>query len=192
MHNMHHQHMRTAPVVFISDKKYILSSTPCLWETIPTAIDIKEEISRMDIKNDTTKVSAAILTTEDGRILIARRKKGKHKGRWEFPGGKIEKAESPQDALVRELQEELKLNINKKHLVFFDINITDNIAIFSFFAKLCMDSPSSTDHDKIQLVSPEKLTDYPLLEADIKIAKHIEEIIKNGYIIKYKHAEDRT
>jgi 8-oxo-dGTP diphosphatase len=55
------------------------------------------------------KVTAGILT-KDGKVLIARRKPGKHMGgKWEFPGGKIEEGESPEQSLSRELEEELDL-----------------------------------------------------------------------------------
>ena len=56
-------------------------------------------------------VSIGILQREDGHVLMAKRPEGKPSaGRWEFPGGKIEATETPHDALVRELQEELGID----------------------------------------------------------------------------------
>jgi len=56
----------------------------------------------------TVLVSAVALIDRDGRVLLAQRPEGKSMaGLWEFPGGKIEDGESPEDCLVRELQEEL-------------------------------------------------------------------------------------
>ena len=62
-------------------------------------------------------VSAVALINDDDQILLAQRPEGKSMaGLWEFPGGKIELNESPEDALVRELREELSIEVNKTHL----------------------------------------------------------------------------
>ncbi|MEC7669789.1 MAG: (deoxy)nucleoside triphosphate pyrophosphohydrolase, partial [Pseudomonadota bacterium] len=56
-------------------------------------------------------VSAVALIDADGRILLAQRPEGKSMaGLWEFPGGKVEPGESPEVALIRELEEELGIN----------------------------------------------------------------------------------
>ena len=56
-------------------------------------------------------VAAVALVDRDGRILLAQRPEGKSMaGLWEFPGGKVEEGESPEEALIRELQEELGIN----------------------------------------------------------------------------------
>ena len=52
-------------------------------------------------------VAAAALVDPDGRVLVAQRTDGRHAGLWEFPGGKLEPGERPEQALVRELDEEL-------------------------------------------------------------------------------------
>lgn len=59
-------------------------------------------------------VSAAALIDSEGRVLLAQRPAGKHlAGTWEFPGGKVETGESPEVALIRELQEELSINTGR-------------------------------------------------------------------------------
>ncbi len=62
-------------------------------------------------------VVAAALIDADGRVLVAQRPEGKHlAGQWEFPGGKIEPGESPEAALVRELEEELGIGVHQSCL----------------------------------------------------------------------------
>jgi len=65
-------------------------------------------------------VAAAALVRSDGRLLLAQRPKGKSMaGLWEFPGGKVEAGESPQDALVRELKEELGVTVREADMTAF-------------------------------------------------------------------------
>lgn len=65
-------------------------------------------------------VSAVILINDSGEILLAQRPEGKAlAGLWEFPGGKIESDETPEDALVRELEEELNIQIALQDLHVF-------------------------------------------------------------------------
>jgi len=64
------------------------------------------------------EVSAGIIVSNN-RILCFQKGMAKYPyltSKWEFPGGKIEKGEQPQDALIRELQEELKLNVRDKKI----------------------------------------------------------------------------
>src|SRR5579872_5381568 len=65
-------------------------------------------------------VVAAALVDGDGRVLICQRPQGKQlAGLWEFPGGKVEDGETPEDALVRELKEELGIEVRKPCLAPF-------------------------------------------------------------------------
>jgi len=66
-------------------------------------------------------VAAALIFDEQNRILITQRPASSHlAGYWEFPGGTIEKDESAQDALVREIKEEINLDINARELYWQD------------------------------------------------------------------------
>ncbi len=65
-------------------------------------------------------VAAVALIDPDGRVLVAQRPAGKAMaGLWEFPGGKIEPGETPEDALIRELREELSINVTESCLAPF-------------------------------------------------------------------------
>jgi 8-oxo-dGTP diphosphatase len=65
-------------------------------------------------------VVAGALTGADGRLLMQKRPAGKHHGGlWEFPGGKVEPGEAPRDALIRELNEELRIVIEAESLAPF-------------------------------------------------------------------------
>src|ERR1700756_2417012 len=65
-------------------------------------------------------VAACALIDADGRVLIAQRPEGKQlAGLWEFPGGKVEPGETPVEALVRELREELEIEVNPACLAPF-------------------------------------------------------------------------
>jgi 8-oxo-dGTP diphosphatase len=69
---------------------------------------------------DTVLVVACALVDADGRVLLAKRPPGRPlEGLWEFPGGKVERGETPEAALIRELEEELGINIAGKCLAPF-------------------------------------------------------------------------
>jgi 8-oxo-dGTP diphosphatase len=69
------------------------------------------------VPNRITLVVACAIVDEDNRVLIAKRPEGRHMaGLWEFPGGKIEPGERPEDALIRELAEELGIDVTESCL----------------------------------------------------------------------------
>ncbi len=74
------------------------------------------------MQKKTIRVSAALIFDDQNKIIISRRPEGSHlAGMWEFPGGKIENGETAEEALVRELAEELALDIKVDPLYFQNV-----------------------------------------------------------------------
>ena len=122
------------------------------------------------------RVAAAVIR-KGGRVLVCRRKEGKRlAGTWEFPGGKIEPGESASAALIREIKEELGVEVAPiKELM--TVRHRYDFGEIELVAVLCgasADPVSSTDHDRLEWCWPEALMDYELAPADVPIADRLE------------------
>lgn len=122
-------------------------------------------------------VGAVIVRGE--RILAARRRPGKSAaGRWEFPGGKIEPGESPQQALARELREELGVEITVGWLIGrgeADAGDRD-LHLDCYWARLEDGGPlTSTDHDRLEWVTRSELANREWADADVPVVTQIRE-----------------
>ena len=118
-------------------------------------------------------VTCAIIE-KDGKILLARRAPDqKLPGKWEFPGGKVEDGESPEECLKRELEEEFGIRAEVGKFITSNEHHYDHISIklLAFNTTYISGTFTLVDHDKIEWVSPEELLDYDLAEADIPIAE---------------------
>lgn len=116
-------------------------------------------------------VSACALIDADNRVLIAQRPLGKSmEGLWEFPGGKIEVGETPEDALVRELQEELGIVTWKSCLapLSFASHGYDDFDLLMplFICRKWEGTPISKEGQALKWVRAVKLRDYPMPKAD--------------------------
>jgi 8-oxo-dGTP diphosphatase len=122
-------------------------------------------------------VTAAILI-HNNKFLIARRKPTiRHAGKWEFPGGKIEIGETPEQCLVREIKEEFNISIAVEKF-FCDSTYTydrGTVHILSYIASWLSGEITPCDHDNYIWAEPQELLDYDLLPADIPFAKRIME-----------------
>lgn len=121
-------------------------------------------------------VTAAIIVNDAGEVLLARRApKEKHAGSWEFPGGKVESGETPEDCLARELQEECGVHIAVKDFVAESIYLTPSggIRLLAYECEIMAGELSLTVHDAYRWVVPSELLRYNLLPADIPIAKRL-------------------
>jgi 8-oxo-dGTP diphosphatase len=122
-------------------------------------------------------VVAAAVIRREGKILVARRAPGKkHAGLWEFPGGKLEEGETPEQGLAREIREELGVEVavgrelaRATHAYDFGV-----IELITFECAVASGRVhASTDHDKLDWVEPARLLDYDLAPADAAIARAI-------------------
>lgn len=114
-------------------------------------------------------VVAAALYHRDGRILIAERPAGKHMaGRWEFPGGKVASGESEQDALTRELEEELGVEVTASRPFMRLKHSYDDrdVELSMWIVESFRGEPRCLDGQRLKWVRPERLVEEDILEAD--------------------------
>ena len=121
-------------------------------------------------------VSAVALIDADGRILLAQRPEGKSlAGLWEFPGGKVEQGETPEIALIRELQEELGINTWSSclaPLTFASHSYEDFHLLMPLFAcRRWEGTPQPRESQTLKWVHARDLRDYPLPPADIPLIR---------------------
>lgn len=119
-------------------------------------------------------VSAVALIDRDGKILLAQRPEGKSMaGLWEFPGGKVEAGETPEEALIRELQEELGIDTWASclaPLTFASHAYDDFHLLMPLFACRKWDGiPQSREGQTLKWVHAAALRDYPMPAADVPL-----------------------
>jgi 8-oxo-dGTP diphosphatase len=119
-------------------------------------------------------VSAVALIDPDGRVLLAQRPEGKSMaGLWEFPGGKVEPDETPEVALIRELQEELGIDTWESclaPLTFASHSYeTFHLLMPLFACRKWQGVPQSKEGQALKWVQANRLKDYPMPAADIPL-----------------------
>lgn len=119
-------------------------------------------------------VSAVALIDVDGRVLLAQRPPGKSMaGLWEFPGGKLEVGETPEAALIRELQEELGIDTWASclaPLTFASHSYDDFHLMMPLFAcRKWEGTPQAREGQTLKWVKPAEMRDYPMPAADIPL-----------------------
>lgn len=122
----------------------------------------------------TLLVAAAALIDVDGRVLLAQRPKGKSMaGLWEFPGGKVEPGETPEGALIRELDEELGIATWSSCLapLTFASHAYDDFHLLMplFVCRKWDGIVQSSEGQELAWVRPNNLRDYPMPAADIPL-----------------------
>jgi 8-oxo-dGTP diphosphatase len=116
-------------------------------------------------------VAAVVLVDADGRVLVAQRPEGKSMaGLWEFPGGKVEPGETPEAALIRELREELGIDVAASCLAPFtfashaypDFHLLMPLYVCRKWSGI----PLAREGQRLTWVRPARLADYPMPPAD--------------------------
>ncbi|MBN2050038.1 MAG: 8-oxo-dGTP diphosphatase MutT [Spirochaetales bacterium] len=125
--------------------------------------------------NKTLEVTAAVIR-RNGLVLIGKRRAADYcGGLWEFPGGKIEPGESPEECLKRELAEELGIECAVGELLIETLHAYPDraIRISAFLADILSGEPAALEHDEIRWVKPEDLPSYAFVPADLPIVDRI-------------------
>ena len=130
----------------------------------------------------TLLVVACALVDVDGRVLIAQRPQGKSlPGLWEFPGGKVEAGERPEEALIRELDEELGVQVSESCLApfVFASHAYDSFHLLMplWLCRRWSGVVTNRHHAALAWVRPAKLAEYPMPPADAPLVAHLRDFL---------------
>ena len=123
-------------------------------------------------------VAACALVDADARVLIARRPAGRPMaGLWEFPGGKIEAGERPENTLIRELKEELGIVVDETclaPLTFASHSYPDfQLLMPLYVCRRWEGTVTAKEGQQLAWVKPNKLRDYEMPPADVPLISHL-------------------
>ena len=126
----------------------------------------------------TIEVVAAIIH-QDGKILATQRGYGDFKDGWEFPGGKIEPGETANEAIVREIQEELAVTIvPEKLLTTVECDYPKfHLTMHCYLASVSKGHLSLLEHEAMKWLSKDELDTVAWLPADIEVVQKLKEVV---------------
>ena len=119
-------------------------------------------------------VVAAVIRDEEGRVLMTQRPEGRHMGGlWEFPGGKIDDGESPSAALMRELDEELGIEVVILGPLTFAVHEETGLRILLLFfdARISGGEPCGHEGQALEWVAIKDLPSFPTPPADAELIR---------------------
>ncbi len=124
-------------------------------------------------------VVAAALTNEVGEILLQKRPEGRQMGGlWEFPGGKVEQGESPESALVRELKEELGVDVDPSNLIPLTFasarNGDRNMVLLLFRCTQWIGEPVALDSPELKWRLPADMDSLSMPPADVPLVEFLQ------------------
>lgn len=127
-------------------------------------------------------VAACALVDPDNRVLLAQRPDGKTMaGLWEFPGGKLEAGERPEQTLIRELKEELGITVKEAclaPLTFASHAYADfHLLMPLYICRKWEGMVSPTEGQQLAWVRPNRLRDYEMPPADIPLIPHLQALL---------------
>jgi len=127
-------------------------------------------------------VVACALIDPDGRVLIAQRPPGKMMaGLWEFPGGKVEPGERPEETVIRELQEELAITVKEACLAPFTFashTYPDfQLLMPVYLCRRWEGTATAREHGALRWVKPKDLPHYPMPPADLPIIPMLRDLL---------------
>jgi 8-oxo-dGTP diphosphatase len=127
-------------------------------------------------------VAAVALIDADGRVLIAQRPEGKTlAGLWEFPGGKVEAGERPEQALIRELKEELSIDVSESCLapLTFASHAYDDFHLLMplYVCRRWTGAVMANEGQALKWVRANALRNFPMPPADKPLIPHLEELL---------------
>ncbi len=130
----------------------------------------------------TVLVVAVALVDADGRVLIAQRPQGKAlAGLWEFPGGKVEPGERPEAALIRELREELGIDVNEACLAPFVFAShayeTFHLLMPLYLCRRWSGQVTNKEHAALAWVRPNRMSDYEMPPADAPLVAWLADLL---------------
>lgn len=141
----------------------------------------------MGVQTSMLLVSAAGLIDRDGRVLMTTRPPGRDfAGLWEFPGGKVDDGETPEDALIRELQEELGVDTEASCLAPFSFGTTTGplavtgqkpMLLMLFLCRKWTGVPGPREGQTLRWIRPEALLDLDMPPVDRPLAAQLRDYL---------------